>query len=326
MRGQRMPLAILGQLLIALSLAAVAQVPPTGPCAQITAACVQAGFAPDKAKTGGGLQADCVVPILQGVAPPSGAGKPLPHVAPQVVAACKARNPKFGQGNAPPAQALGNGPIKIMPLGDSITYGTPDPSYGGYRHALGTLLKNDRYSVEFVGSQHSGSAPDQDNEGHPGWTIAQIKNGIATNRWLETSEPDIVLLHIGTNDIRLGHAAAASANLSALLDDILERLPRTHVIVAQIIPFRQGPDPNHQSYNDALARIAASKGARVSLVDMRTILLPGDYADGLHPKRSGYDKMARVWEPAIRTVLSDLSHEGIVQPAAPGAPNRRRGG
>src|ERR1700687_5951622 len=47
--------------------------------------------------------------------------------------------------------------LKIMPLGDSVTFGTPDPSYGGYRHLLGTLLTNDGYSVEFVGSQQTGN-------------------------------------------------------------------------------------------------------------------------------------------------------------------------
>ena len=298
-----MRLKCLFYLLIALPAAAVAQVAPPGPCAQITAACLHAGFTRDGTKAGIGLQADCIAPILQGAAQPRDASKPLPQVDPQLVAACRARNSKSGQGSAPPAQSPANTPLKIMPLGDSITYGTPDPGYGGYRHSLGALLKNDGYTVQFVGSQHGGPIPEQDNEGHPGWTVAQIRNGIDANRWLETKEPDIILLHIGTNDIRLGQAAVAPAHLSALLDDILVRLPRTHVIVAQIIPFRAGPDRDHQSYNDAIPRIVASKGPRVSQVDMRTTILPGDYADGLHPNASGYDKMARAWEPAIRRAV-----------------------
>ena len=313
MRVQRKKLTIFGSLLIAWPAVALAQA-PTGPCAQITAACLQAGFGRGGAEAGAGLQADCVAPIMQGVARPREAGKPLPHVAAQLVAECRARNPQFGQGNAPVPQAIGKRPIRIMPLGDSITYGTPNPGYGGYRHALQRLLENARYRVEFVGSQHSGDAPDGDNEGHPGWTIAQIKNGIDANRWLETADPDIILLHIGTNDIRLGHVASAPADLSALLDDILERLPRAHVIVARIIPFRRGSDPENQAYNDALARIVASKGARVASVDMRAILLPGDYADALHPNASGYDKMARAWEPAILVVLKSLPPQGAAGP------------
>lgn len=204
----------------------------------------------------------------------------------------------------PPASA-GTRTVKVMPLGDSITFGSPDGHYGGYRHALGTLLENDGVIVEFVGSQRSGNGviPGPDNEGHPNWTIPRLKDGIDSNRWLETYRPDIVLLHIGTNDIRRGDAASAPRNLAALLDDILSRLPGTHVIVAQIIPFRSGPNPGGRSYNAAIAGIVASRGAGVSLVDMRNILAAGDYADGLHPNAGGYDKMARVWEPAIRAVL-----------------------
>jgi lysophospholipase L1-like esterase len=198
---------------------------------------------------------------------------------------------------------------KIMPLGDSITWGTPNASYGGYRNLLGTLLTKDGYSFEFVGSRHSGDGviPSPNNEGHPGWTIRQIKQGIDSAGWLETYRPDIVLLHIGTNDLRprVGRAASAPGDLSILLDDILIRLPQAHIIVAQIIPFRPGPDSVHQSYNAAIPGIVASKGPRVSVVDMQNILVsPSDYADGLHPKAGGYDKMARVWEPGIRAVIA----------------------
>jgi lysophospholipase L1-like esterase len=200
------------------------------------------------------------------------------------------------------AQTSSKARLKIMPLGDSITWGARDPSYGGYRHLLGRLLTDDGYNFAFVGSQHNGKnvIPDPDNEGHPGWRIPQAKEAIDANGWLETYKPDIILLHIGTNDIHEGDAAAAPGNLSALLDDILARLPQTHVIVAQIIPFRRGPDPAHQSYNGAISGIAASKGSRVSVVDMQNILTRNDYVDGMHPNASGYDKMAHAWERAIR--------------------------
>lgn len=193
--------------------------------------------------------------------------------------------------------------IKIMPLGDSITFGTRDPAYGGYRHLLQGLLINDGYKIDFVGSQRSSNA--SANEGHPGWTIQQIKDGIDSRGWLETYQPDIILLHIGTNDIRQGKETSAAVNLSWLLDDILKRLPKTHVIVAQIIPFRRGPESGHQFYNNAIPEIVASKGPRVSTVDMRNILSKDDYADGLHPNSSGYDKIARAWEAPVRKVLSD---------------------
>lgn len=68
------------------------------PCDQITAACQTAGFTQGSVGTGTGLQLDCVIPIMQGTAQPPGTALPLPRVAPQVVAACKALHPDFGQG------------------------------------------------------------------------------------------------------------------------------------------------------------------------------------------------------------------------------------
>ncbi len=213
--------------------------------------------------------------------------------------------------------------LNIMPLGDSITFGITNPSYGGYRRLLGTLLTHDGYNFEFVGSVQSGDGviPSTNNEGHPGWTISHIKNGIDSKGWLETYQPDIILLHIGTNDLRplIGGAASAPENLSALLDDILARLPQTRVIVAQIIPFRTGPDQVHQTYNAAIPGIVASKGPRVSTVNMQNILSPpSDYADPFHPNAGGYDKMARAWERALRAVIPGIEQRGET-PAPRGA-------
>jgi lysophospholipase L1-like esterase len=300
-------IAIAGLCLLAVKLAGPAAGQPAqdrGACAQITAACQLAGFKLGGVGTGTGLLADCVAPIMQGTVQPPGASMPLPQIDPRLVAACKAINPNFGQGG-PPGSAAG-ATIKIMPLGDSITYGTPNPGYGGFRRVLGMLLAKDGYTIQFVGSQHNGNeaVPDPNNEGHPGWTTAQIKHGIDANGWLETADPDIVLLHIGTNDIRLGGATLAPANLSALLDDILARAPRARVLVAQIIPARRGADAVHATYNEAVQRIVASKGPRAALVDMRKVLSPTDYADALHPNPGGYDKMARAWETALRPILA----------------------
>jgi lysophospholipase L1-like esterase len=191
-------------------------------------------------------------------------------------------------------------PVRIMPLGDSITFGTPDLGYGGYRRLLGTLLAADGYMIDFVGSRRSGYIPHPNNEGHVGWTIPQLKNGIDANRWLETYRPDLVLLHIGTNDIFQGKAATAAGNLVALLDDILMRLPDARVIVAQIVGYRQPGDRDHLAFNAAIPGIVASKGPRVFTVGMQELLEPSDYADGVHPNAAGYDKMARAWEAAIR--------------------------
>jgi hypothetical protein len=78
------------------------------------------------------------------------------------------------------------------------------------------------------------------------------------------------------------------------------------VIVAQVIPYRRGPEPGHRTYNAAIPGIVAPRGARVSMVDMQTLLSPSDYADGFHPNAGGYDKMARAWEPVRPRALDGV--------------------
>jgi hypothetical protein len=78
--------------------AAATQAVPWHPCARITAACTQAGFVPGGAKMGLGMAADCIRPIMFGTPQRTQATKTLPQIDPQVVAACKERNPNFGKG------------------------------------------------------------------------------------------------------------------------------------------------------------------------------------------------------------------------------------
>ncbi len=197
--------------------------------------------------------------------------------------------------------------LRIMPLGDSITYGEGIVSYGGYRNLLGALMANDGYTVDFVGSQKSGEDVlfDEDNEGHPGWRTYNLREAIASEGWLETYQPDIILLHIGSNDLRDGNPVYTRDTLSALIDDILARLPETRVIVAQIIRTRWGSDTKHILYNDSIPGIAASKGGRVSVVDMENVLSNKDFTTLYHPSPRGYDKMAHAWESAILALELD---------------------
>jgi hypothetical protein len=71
-----------------------------GPCGQIVAACESAGFVRGAGREGAGLRVDCISPIMQGTPQPPRASKPLPQVDPQLVADCKASDPRFGQPRA----------------------------------------------------------------------------------------------------------------------------------------------------------------------------------------------------------------------------------
>lgn len=97
--------------------------------------------------------------------------------------------------------------INIMPLGNSITKGSTGSSdLTGYRRYLDLSLIGEGFDIDFVGSL-AGGLPndfDKDHEGHSGFTSSQIADMVydyLEAQRLANTPADIVLLHIGTNDI-----------------------------------------------------------------------------------------------------------------------------
>src|SRR5262249_7509475 len=77
-----------------------------GPCQQVREACRTAGFEPGGAKGGAGILIDCIRPIMQGIAQRPKATKPIPEIDANVVQACRAANPSFGQQETPAIHEL----------------------------------------------------------------------------------------------------------------------------------------------------------------------------------------------------------------------------
>ena len=97
MRAASIPLLV--SILVTLLLTQATQSAPTQPvpwhlCAKIAQACTRAGFVPNGAKSGLGIMSDCIRPILLGIP----TRQALPQIDPQIVAACKERDPNFGKG------------------------------------------------------------------------------------------------------------------------------------------------------------------------------------------------------------------------------------
>ena len=226
-------------------------------------------------------------------------------------------NPKINgisidPGTAPPTPTLGptptpGGTAKVMPLGDSITFGSNIA--GAYRTKLWTDIRNAGKNVDFVGSQNNGPTAlgDKDNEGHSGWRIDQIDSSI--NGWMDTYNPKIVLLHIGTNDILQNYnVSSAPSRLSALIDKICAKLPAGgKLYVAQIIPLsNSGQNQNLINFNNQIPGLVQSKvsaGKPVYVVNMYSALTTADLQEGVHPNQTGYDKMGDVWFNAISNDL-----------------------
>jgi lysophospholipase L1-like esterase len=185
-----------------------------------------------------------------------------------------------------------NLPLRILPLGDSITWGGQpgqDNGTNGYRAQLIHALIRARYaSVDFVGTQRSGLMYNNANEGHPGATISQLRGVMKAGLQMR---PNVILLHIGTNDLARPESTEekwkdAPKRLASLLDDVLDMCPDAAVLVAKLI---QGADPQAmariQAFNDAIPAIVETKlkqGFKVAVVD-HSVVTPDELVDGLHP-------------------------------------------
>lgn len=180
---------------------------------------------------------------------------------------------------------------RIMPLGDSITRGYfGSVNHWGYRKPLYDLLASDSYDFDFVGSLTDGAFADPDHEGHDGWRADQILTSVGG--WLLTYQPDVVLLHIGTNDITAGNQDANE--VSGILDvvDGYEAANAKNVtVILALIINRQTYSPETTQYNIDVNNMAMSRiagGDDIIIVDMESALsYPSDMADGLHPNDAG---------------------------------------
>ena len=143
-------------------------------------------------------------------------------------------------------------PLRVMPLGDSIT-----DDYT--RYDTWKKLVEAGYTVDFVGTQSSvprsreGNTPDvngvpfdQDHEGHAAWAASDMLAGHddhpeegTIETWVEQVEADIVLLHVGTNDIgRLGSDPRLVVDrTSRIVFWIQQAMPNATIFVAQITPL-----------------------------------------------------------------------------------------
>lgn len=199
--------------------------------------------------------------------------------------------------------AAANSTTKIMPLGDSIT----DCDF--WRTLLFKKLTANGYDVKFVGSQGT-------HEGHSGMLVTDLAATAKLADWLSSSNPDIVMMHFGTNDCWSGKGTAAILNAyTVLVDQMRANNPNMKIIVAQITPLHPNDDADYE------ARV---KDLNTSMIDWAEKLSTGespitlvdqysgydtstDTYDGVHPNSSGSQKMCDKWYETLSTILTAAS-------------------
>ena len=209
------------------------------------------------------------------------------------------------------AEATATRPLRVMPLGDSITQA--DSEHDSYRRPLSKSLELEGRSVDFVGSLSSnyrGGPPhpdfDPDHEGHWGWRADEILEEI--RGWAEAEEPDVVLVHLGSNDVFQDQGVSSTLDeLSRLIDAVREARPNTAFLIAQIIPtINSSRNRTIRDLNDGISALESksTEWSKVRIVDQFTGFDPGRMTyDGVHPNAAGEIHMADRWLAALRLHL-----------------------
>ena len=218
-------------------------------------------------------------------------------------------------------------PVRIMPLGDSITAGP-----GCWRAMLWHQLQTAGYTnIDFVGSQSDGGgcnpgySYDFDHEGHGGFAATGIADNNQLPPWLSAARPDIVLMHLGTNDM-WGHFIPTATKLAAftkLVGQMRASNPNMKIIVAQIIPMSAAAcstcPADVVEFNNAIPAWAAgltTAQSPIVVVDQWTGFdAVADTVDGVHPTNTGFQKMANRWFPPLAHLL-----DGIIPPQPTASP------
>lgn len=216
--------------------------------------------------------------------------------------------------------------LKILPLGDSITFGCGDTCgdgsgsdckdtatsgflsvfnphcnscAGGYRVFLENLLGDSKYT--FVGTRENPTG--HYHNGYPGWPIQWVHSKI--DEWILT-DPDIILLHLGTNNLgwKMQSAETACNEMRDLLIDIKDRVSKKHVTVylATIMSSaRYYGGRKHRKYNECLRKVAqelSSTSFHIKICEMEEF--SGEMCnDKIHPTRRGYRQMSKMWARCI---------------------------
>ena len=219
-------------------------------------------------------------------------------------------------------------PLRIMPLGDSLTLGldadTPFREQSGYRALLSALLADSSPDLRFVfvGSRVSGGEPSAEgealyrHEGHSGYTVSSPEDsGLSIGLyelcgpWLAKYRPVVVLLMIGTNDIGRSYglgaeAADRTAELHLrLLERIRDSAPVRLLLLATCPPVL-GEEPFNrvmERYNTLIlenGQTLRESGVEVVISDVSSLISglgpDGFCSDRMHMSRTGYDAIARL--------------------------------
>lgn len=143
---------------------------------------------------------------------------------------------------------------------------------------------------------------DNECEAWPGYVIDQVASKAELSIPLK---PNLVLLHVGTNDaVQNLDIQNAGARLGRLIDRLFDAVPGVTIIASTLLPNTNPvTQANIEIYNQQIPGIVRNRqavGKKIVYVDFSSSYFsPSDLSDGTHPTDAGYLKMAEVWYQGI---------------------------
>ncbi|KAK2757692.1 hypothetical protein FQN54_004661 [Arachnomyces sp. PD_36] len=200
-------------------------------------------------------------------------------------------------------------PLRVLPLGASITWGLVSGDDNGYRKALRDAMRFAGHPVDMVGSRRHGTMNDNQNEGWPGFIIDEVHEKAKA---VYKVKPNLVLINAGTNDcVKQIDFIRQPQRMTDMVLDIFDNIPGVTVILSGLLPS-EAANPCTKLMNYNYGRIVerlASEGKKIVFADTYNgYMTLDDLADGTHPTDFGYLKLASIWWHAF----TKASQEGFI--------------
>ncbi|KAH8056961.1 hypothetical protein JL722_7184 [Aureococcus anophagefferens] len=187
----------------------------------------------------------------------------------------------------------------ISCVGDSITYGEEDGAgYLSYPTQLWDKLGRDRFVVKNFGKSGSTAMATKD--------AYRTKSSGVTYEAALASEPDVVVLQLGTNDAKVVYwnATVFAEALAGLAREFRALASRPRVILSAPPPYpgtsSKWGDPDESPINSELPAVVEAVAADLRMDFCSAYAAFGAYAgvdddmfdDSVHPNGAGYDVLS----------------------------------
>lgn len=225
-------------------------------------------------------------------------------------------------------------PLRILTLGDSLTYGvnldlTGNEPRVAYRQTLSKELIDYFGEVVFVGNVDKYTTTIAEpylyrHSGYSGYVIEDVYHvdqhpGIKpmVDEMMAKYKPDIVIMMLGTNDLGLALMVKdIIPRWESFVKQVESQLPENGLLLCSALP-PISTTPKEPTFNEKIQskiHTLANEGYKIGFVDPHTPMEPEEdiflNSDGVHFNARGYDMIGRIFTDAITSAYT-MSGEKI---------------